>query len=395
MSIINKMLQDLDQRHGRSSPDATAAMPQVRTVPAASKDREWFWRIVAALLVASVVWVAWIAWQLQPRESIATDQALKAAQAVSHIAPAPVAVAPAPPAPAPVPPVPATPVPEPAVAAPAVPVVAAPPPEKPAPVAKAPTPVAKAPAPVAEAPKPSPAAVPAAPAAQRAVPAPSPKLNLDVPPARILQGPALAQGPSKVEKRDRARSPDDRAEGEFRRGAGLLNQGRGQEAEEAFAAALAASPAHEASRQALVAMSLEGQKVEEARRLLQEGVALNPANVRFAAVLARILIERKDYAGALAVLNGVKAPVQGDPEFQSLRGSALQRLGAHPEAVEAFQAALRAAPQSGAAWMGLGSSFEALARRADAADAFRRAAASTSLDAETRSYAEQRARQLK
>ena len=80
MSIINKMLQDLDRRQGLSEPDATVAMPQVRTVRAARGDREWFWRIVAVLLVASVGWVAWIAWQLQPRESIATDLALKAAQ---------------------------------------------------------------------------------------------------------------------------------------------------------------------------------------------------------------------------------------------------------------------------------------------------------------------------
>ena len=89
MSIINKMLQDLDRRQGMSDGDAAMAIPQVRTVPTASKDREWFWRIVAALLVASVAWVAWIAWQLQPRESIATDQAFKAAQSASR--PAPVA----------------------------------------------------------------------------------------------------------------------------------------------------------------------------------------------------------------------------------------------------------------------------------------------------------------
>lgn len=396
MSIINKMLQDLDRRQGMSDPEATTALHQVRSVPAVRRDREWFWRIVAVLLVASVAWVAWIAWQLQPRESIATGEAFKAAQAAPRNAPAPQPAVPAAPAAAPAPVAPVT-------QAPASSTPEAP---KPAPVVEAPTPApvveASKPAPILTAPPPAKASKAAAKPAPKPAPAPvvvaarpTAKLGLDVPPARILQGPTVAQGPAKVEKRDRTRSPDERAEAEFRRGAGLLNQGRSAEAEEAFAAALAAEPAHEASRQALVAMSLEQQKFEDARRLLQEGVALNPGNARFAAVLARILVERKDYAGALGVLNGVTSPVQGDADIQGLRGSVLQRLGRHAEAVEAFQAALRAAPQGGAAWLGLGSSFEALGKRPEAAEAFRRAAASASLDANTRSYAEQRARQLK
>ena len=389
MSIINKMLQDLDRRQGMSDTDAAMAMPQVRTVPAAGKDREWFWRIVAALLVAAVAWVAWIAWQLQPRDSIATDQAFKAAQNAPRAAavvqaPAPVADTPVAAVPAPV--------------APALVAVAqAPEPVKLAPAIEAPKPAPELEAPAREQPARVAHPSPPKPVAAKPVAAGSPpiKLDLDIPPARILQAPAQAQGPSKVEKRDRVRSAEDRAEAEFRRGAGLLNQGRGGEAEEAFNAALVALPTHEAARQALVAMNLEQRRIEEARRLLQEGVALHPGNTRFASVLARILIERKDYAGALAVMSGVQAPAQGDAEFQAMRGTVLMRLGRHAEAVEAFQGALRGEPQNGAAWMGLGSSFEALGRKPEAADAFRRAAATASLDADTRSYAEQRARQLK
>ena len=61
----------------------------------------------------------------------------------------------------------------------------------------------------------------------------------------------------RVEKREQVLSPEDRAEAEFRRGVGLLNQGRVSESEEAFGAALAVYPAHEAARQALVAVGLE------------------------------------------------------------------------------------------------------------------------------------------
>jgi len=402
VSIINKMLQDLDRRQGLSAPDAAIAMPQVRSVPPLRKDREWFWRIIAVLMVLAVGWVAWIAWQLQPREQIATEQALKSAQAPRNPpaavkAPEPMAQAPSNPTQAPTVP-PSAPLPaEQKPVAPAVvevkksapPAVAAPIPTQAAgpPVRDE---VPKTPA------KPQPQA--AAPAKTTTEPAAPRSLNLDVPPARILPAPAVAsvqpQGPTKLEKRDRMRAPDERAEAEFRRGVGLLNQGRTSEAEEAFAGALAASPGHEAARQALVAMQLEQRRIDEARRLLQEGVALHPGNARFASVLARVYLERKDYAGALAAVSGLKGPAQGDPEIQAISGTALQRLGRHAEAVEAFQGSLRREPQNGAVWMGLGISFEVLGKKSDAAEAFQRAAASGSLSTDARGYAEQRARQL-
>ncbi len=385
MSIINKMLQDLDRRHGMSDADATMAMSQVRTVAPARKDREWFWRTISVLMIAAVGWVGWIAWQLRPRDPVATEQAFKASQDAqrNHAAVA-VAVAPAQ-AQKPV-------AEKPAAVEPEKPAPQAVEPLKPAPAANTPASEPAKPAPKEQvqaqaAPSPS---HPPVPAAKPAVT----KLDLDVPPARILPIPAQAQGPVRVEKRDMIRTPEDRAEAEFRRGVGLLNQGRAGEAEEAFGAALAAYPAHEASRQALVAMDLEQRRVDDARRLLQEGVALNPGNARFASVLAQIHAERKDYLAALEVLNAVKAPGQDSPELQSLRGTVLQKLGRHAEAADAFQASLRNQPQNGAGWMGLGISLEALGKKAEASDAFRRAATTATLSAEVRSYAEQRSRQL-
>jgi len=360
MSIINKMLQDLDRRQGASDPDATLVQ-QVRSVPPPRKDREWFWRILAALMTVSVGWVAWVAWQLQPREPVATEQAFKAAQnAARKPQPAPVVISPKPAAQ------------EPAVQA----------------VLEAAKPAA---APTRAVLPPAAAAAPVA--AARAFARAATRLDgLDIPPARILQAPA--QAAARVEKRDRVRSAEDRAESEFRRGAALLNQGRVAEAEDVFVAALSISPTHEAARQALVALHLEQGRIDEARRLLQEGVALHPSNARFASVLARIHIERRDFSAALEVVDAVKAPEQGGAEFQSIRGTVLQQLERHAQAVDAFQSALRGAPQIGAAWMGLGISLETLGRKPEAAEAFRRAAATGTLGTEARGYAEHRARQL-
>lgn len=380
MSIINKMLQDLDRRQGRADP-AASALPQVRSVAAFRNDREWFWRIVAALMVASVAWVAWIAWQLRPRESLVTVQAFNAAENAKR---KPLALQAAP------------------AAVPAA-AIAVPPP--------APEPPAPAIAPAVEAANPAPETIRAAArhepkpkplAAERAKAAPAPlpvaksaaatKLDLDLPPARILEAPATLSG--RVQKRDRVHSPEDRAEAQFRRGAALVNEGRVSEAQDAFAAALASSASHEAARQALVALDLEQRRVDDARRLLQEGVALNPANLQFALVLARIDLERHDYAHVLDVLGGARTAGQANPEYHALAGTALQRLGRHAEAAEAFRNALRITPGNGAAWAGLAISLEAEGRSTDAVEAFRRALAAAPAGSALAKFAEQRLRAL-
>src|SRR4051812_43518477 len=77
MSVINKMLQDLDRRQAISDAENIQAPKHVRTV-SDSSGHEWFWRITGALLLAAIGWVGWVVYQLQPR-AIATEIAFKAA----------------------------------------------------------------------------------------------------------------------------------------------------------------------------------------------------------------------------------------------------------------------------------------------------------------------------
>lgn len=383
MSIINRMLQELDRREETSDPDATAVLRQVRSVTPPRKDREWFWRILATLMLAAVGWVAWVAYQLQSPPALVTAEGLKAASGASR-KPVPPA---APVKPAALPPV--------AAQKPA----AGPEPAKPAALPAETFKLAQAiDTPIREqarkaAPKsgekPAAAPRPAAPVKSRLETASASKLELDVPPARVLPPPA-----PRVEKRDRIRSAADRAESEFRRAAALLNQGRVGEAEDGFAAALAVDPSHETSRQALVALHLERRQIDAARRLLQEGLAINPANAQFVVALGRVFAERREYAKALEVLGGARPEAQSGAEYHALLGNVLQRLARHAEAAEAFQAALRGAPQNGSAWVGLGISLDALGKRAEAAEAFRRALASGPIGAELKNFAEQRLRAL-
>ena len=390
MSLINRMLQDLDRRQALD----TASAGVVRASPVKSATREWFWRVLVVLLTAALAWMGWVAVQLLPRKPLATDLAYLAASEARSRPPEKPSPPPAAQVPAPAPVVPAAPA-APAESAPAAsaavpaPVSAAVPAPAPASseslrlATELQTPVTERPAPPAEPAKPTEpvAATPAV--ATPAAPA-KPKV------AAAAPKPA-AKGT--VDKRDRARSASDTAEGYFRRAALLLTHGRVSEAEEQLRAALQADPRHAAARQAYVSLLLDQQRVATARRVLQETLAVDPAQATFAMALARIHASERDYGGALAVLD--RASVVGDgADFQAFRGAMLQRLGRHEEAVAAYQGALRDGAAPATAWVGFAISLEALGRRSDAAQAYRRALSVGPIAAEAREYAESRARAL-
>lgn len=384
MSVINRMLQDLDRRQALDGADAAV----VRASTAKRPTREWFWRVLVVLLTAALAWMGWVAIQLLPRKPLATDLAYIAAgeararqeAETKKPAAAPVAAAPAPATAS---------VPAPETSAPVAPaqetVMAAAPQ---APAQSSPDTLRLATelqTPVAPRAEPAPApAEPVKQAAEPAKPAPSKPKEL----ATAKPAPKTI-----VDKRDRARTAADTAEAHFRRAALLLSHGRVSEAEEQLIAALKAEPRHTAARQAHVSLLLDQQRVAAARRSLQDALALDAAQPTFAVALARIHGAERDYAGALAVLERSASVGQG-ADFQAFRGAMLQRLGRHPEAIDAYQNALGNGGGSGTAWVGYAISLEALGRRGDAAQAYRRALASGPIAAEAREYAESRARAL-
>jgi MSHA biogenesis protein MshN len=198
---------------------------------------------------------------------------------------------------------------------------------------------------------------------------------------------------SSVDKRDRAKPAAQLADAQFRRAAVLLNQGRVSEAEEQLVGALHADPAHVPARQAYVALLLEQQRSDAARRMLGEALAVNPSHPTFALALARILAEQRDYPGALDVMDRAGS-VANNADFMALRGAVLQRMNKHPEAIEAYQASVRGAPQPGTTWVGYAISLEAVGRRTDAANAYRRSLGAGGVAGEVREYAEARIRAL-
>jgi MSHA biogenesis protein MshN len=362
VSVINRMLQELESRHEQPQeklPGMVRAVPPTR-----NPLRRVLALIAASLLLAVVGGVGYWAWQ---------NQAVRPSEQVPSPPLPIVVVAPPPAAPVPEPPAPVTDAPQ----------APADPPE----VLRQETTLHSTPAPksaIAEAkhaPRPEPAAhdVPAKPAAPAE-------------PVLRKSAPGVAQEAAGVGIKQV--SPAQRADQVFREGLAARGQGRTAEAQAAFEEALKIDPRHSGARQALLGLLLENKSYAQAEAVLRDGLTQNPAQPALAMALARLQVERGDQSAALATLDRYAPQAQDNAEYQGFHAALLQRAERHAEAITRYQAALRLQPGRAVWWMGLGISLQAAQRNAEAAEAFNRARATPGLSPELQAFVEQRLKQL-
>lgn len=178
------------------------------------------------------------------------------------------------------------------------------------------------------------------------------------------------------------------AESMYRRATAALQDGRVRDSIALLEDALEVEPRHDAARQTLVGLLVEQRRGEDAMRVLQNGLVLDPRQPSMAMLLARLQIEH----GGTGIDTLVRSLpyAAGDPDYHGFLAGALQRAQRHHEAIDQYQAAVRAAPGNGVWWMGLGISLQAEKRAAEAADAYSRALGTGTLSQELRTFVERR-----
>lgn len=358
MSLINQMLQDLDAR--RAANGTASGLPNdVRPLPAAPRSRGplLFGVGVVLVLLVALVWPR-IVGQLPDAPLLAAPPSLAPpADAVAEAAKAPVA--------------------EPALSAsPARQTILAevegvdaslrlanflhsPPERKPA----------------AKASLPAPTAVPAA-----------------LPPAAPVTAAAKEAAPSSIEKSAPTGTLRERADADYRKAVAALNQGRLPEAVEGLRGALRQDGLHAAARQLLFKLLVEDKRFDEAGELLQQGLQAQPAQIAWAMSLARLQVDRGDLPAAWQTLQRSLPAAAESADYQGFAAHVLQRLGRGGDAVGHYQAATRLAPGEGRWWLGLGLALDAAEQPAEARDAFLRARASGTLNADLVAIVDQKLR---
>jgi len=182
------------------------------------------------------------------------------------------------------------------------------------------------------------------------------------------------------------------ADNAYRRALAALQDGRTGEAVSSLQAALRANPRHEAARQTLVSLLIENNRGDEAMAQLQQALTLEPRQPALAMLLARLQIERGK-SGIDALLRTLPYAT-GNGDYHAFLAGALQRQNRFREAAEQYQTALRTAPNNAVWWMGLGIALQGDKRNAEAQDAFRQAKALGTLSPELQAFVERRLGQV-
>ena len=367
MSLINQMLQDLEQR-SVGGLAGTGMHNQVRAAPERKRIHPAWWLVLvlSLLLIAGGLWM-WL--RPVPVASQSPELALKIAPRLGTL-PSPVAQSPLPmevaPAVAPVV------APTPAPVLPLTPPIqnndAVTPPQHPAPLKDAPR--------IADL-------------------RPVPQAGDIEQKESVRKKPDAEQAkPFELAKQVKELTPQQQAENEYRKAGVSLQMGRQADAMTSLEQALKLDPKHAAARQTLVGLLLQAKRNDDAVRIAQDGLALDPSQTGLSMILARIQVEQGDIHTALATLERGLPTAGTRADYHAFMAALLQRDKRNKEAIDQYSIALGTTPQSGVWWMGLGISLQAENRLVDAKEAFSRAKATNSLTPELQAFVDQKLAQL-
>ncbi|MEO8331331.1 MAG: tetratricopeptide repeat protein [Gallionella sp.] len=189
-------------------------------------------------------------------------------------------------------------------------------------------------------------------------------------------------------------SSAQQADAEFRRSAVLMQLGRIDDAIAGYEAALRLDAGHDASRQALVALLLEGKRNSDAEKVLLEGLNIKPENTGLTMLLARLQVERGSIEQATATLEKSLPFADTQADYRAFLAALLQRQNRNEEAIRQYQIVLQHAPGNGVWLMGYGISLQALLRNAEAKDIFQRALDTRTLSPELQAFVQQKLKGL-
>jgi MSHA biogenesis protein MshN len=372
MSLINKMLQDLDARGGGA--DSALQQQELKAVPLAERDRKPLMLAGggAALVVLAVG--GWFGWQYW----------------VSHripVGPVPKVVDNSVPPGARSERTPVQPQPQPAAPSTMQPDAVRPAAADSTPAAVAPRTELAGDAPAPAAPAKRNAAAEAEVAAEQAMPA----MVKERKAARQAAAKSAA-APANEGTITHDISPQQMAENTYRRALVALQEGRVNAALADLERALDIDPRNEAARQTYISLLLENRRSDDAVRQLRLALGIDPRQPGLAMVLARLQLEKG--GPALDTLMKTLPYAGGSAEYQAFLAGVLQREQRHTEAADHYREALKLSPQNGVWWMGLGISLQADQHLPEAREAFKRARATAGLTPELQAFIDRKLEQL-
>ncbi|MBV8122926.1 MAG: tetratricopeptide repeat protein [Burkholderiaceae bacterium] len=168
-------------------------------------------------------------------------------------------------------------------------------------------------------------------------------------------------------------STHQKADNAYKEAVVLNQQGRTVEAQTTLRRSLEADPMDFRARQMLAGLLIDAGRLDEARVLLADGLNLDPQRSDFAMMLARLDLELGNPDAALQVLQGGLGSAGDEPQYHALLAAVLLKKMEYDAAVQHYLVALRSDPAMPTWLVGVGVALEAQGKMADANAAYQRA----------------------
>lgn len=221
-------------------------------------------------------------------------------------------------------------------------------------------------------------------------PEPPSSTSTTAPKEEIAEAPQLASSPPKPMK---TLSVRQQAEHTFAAAQQAMNRGDNVRAERLFQEALEYYPRLADARLQLAAIFIDRNDTARTKHVLNEGLLLDPTQIRLGHLYAQLLAADNDYEQALKVLSRVSDSRSPDAETLALRAALYARLNNYEDAASSYRQALNIDRGKANWWMGFGLALEQQGLYGSARDAYLKASnlpASESVNA----FVHQRLQQL-
>ena len=170
------------------------------------------------------------------------------------------------------------------------------------------------------------------------------------------------------------------AEIAYNKGYKYLQQGNMYQGKEYLRKALSLYIPHIKAREMLAGIYIKSGRLIDAAELLSEGVNVVPEYPLFAKLYARVLLEQKKPQLAIRVLERGAGITDVDPDYYALLAASYQRVNEHEKSTDIYLRLVKARPQEGVWWLGLGISLEKTGKNKQALEAYQRAQKTGSLN---------------
>ena len=178
---------------------------------------------------------------------------------------------------------------------------------------------------------------------------------------------------SEFNKSARPMRLEQRAEVAYQTAYDLLRERKIRKAESSLRQALALEPSHVKARELLSGVYIKQGRWVEASELLRNGLSMSPGHSTFSKLYARALMQLKQDKLAIGVLQRHAPHINSDPEYYAILAALYQRQKDHVSAAKMYQKIVEIQPRNGVWWVGLGISLEALGESQQASQAYSQA----------------------